>query len=199
MAEVPEVENYVRELCAAVVGRRLLGAEVQQPAAVRFPEVPEISNQLAGREVQDANRRAKFILISLSGDLVLAAHLMMWGRLLLTRANQERTPETMVVFHLDRDEDLCLMDRLGYAQAAVGPAESLGPEALDPAFDVETLARRLSGRRGSLKAVLLNQRVLAGLGNRDAEESLWLARLDPSLITEARLPLPSLAEAGPLL
>jgi formamidopyrimidine-DNA glycosylase len=189
MTEVPEVEIYVRDLCAAVVGRRLLGVEVQQPAAVRFPEAPEFSTQLAGREVLDANRRAKFILITLSGDLVLAVHLMLWGALLLTSTSQKRLPETMIVFHLDRDEDLRLLDKLGYARAAVGPPEilaerldleGLGPEALDPAFDVDTLARQLNRRGGSLKAVLLNQRVLAGLGNRDADESLWLARLDPT-------------------
>jgi formamidopyrimidine-DNA glycosylase len=89
---------------------------------------------------------------------------------------------------LDQEEDLRLIDKLGYARSAVGPPEilaekldldSLGPEALDPTFDVDVLARQLARRRGVLKTLLLNQRVLAGLGNRDTDESLWLAGIDP--------------------
>jgi formamidopyrimidine-DNA glycosylase len=79
------------------------------------------------------------------------------------------------------------VDKLGYARprrAAGGPWDhldlhSLGPEALDPSFDVDALSRQLGRRRGVLKTMLLNQRVLAGLGNRDADESLWLAGIDP--------------------
>ena len=89
---------------------------------------------------------------------------------------------------MDKDEDLRFVDKLGYARAALGPADvlaeqldlkSLGPEALDPDFTVDVLARQLSKRRGVLKPVLLNQRILAGLGNRDTDESLWLAGIDP--------------------
>ena len=188
MAEVPEVETLVRDLREAVVGRTLSGAEVIQPAAVRFPSVPEFTELLTERVVLDANRRAKYILIDLSGNLVLGVHFMLWGTFALTPKPQPRAAETLIIFHLDRDEDLRLLDKLGYARAAVAPPEilaerldlkSLGPEALDPSFDVEMLARQLSQRRGILKTVLLNQRVLAGLGNRDADESLWLAGLDP--------------------
>jgi formamidopyrimidine-DNA glycosylase len=188
MAEVPEVETLVRDLREAVVSRTFSGAEVLQPEAVRFPAVPEFTTMLAGRAVLDSQRRAKYILLALSGDLVLAVHLMLWGTLVLTPSQSRRVPETLIVFQLDQDEDLRLLDKLGYARAALGPPEvladrldlqSLGPEAVDPSFDVEVLAQQLSRRRGVLKTVLLNQRVLAGLGNRDADESLWSARLDP--------------------
>jgi formamidopyrimidine-DNA glycosylase len=92
---------------------------------------------------------------------------------------------------------LRLIDKLGYARSAAGAPErlierldlhSLGPDALEPGFDDEVLQRRLAGRRGVLKTVLLNQRVVAGLGNRDADESLWLAGIDP------RRPASSLSE-----
>jgi formamidopyrimidine-DNA glycosylase len=101
---------------------------------------------------------------------------------------QSLLPETLVVWHLDQEQDLRLVDKLGYARTALGPPDvlskqldldSLGPEALDPSFDVDVLARQLIRRRGVLKSVLLNQRVLAGLGNRDTDESLWLAEIDP--------------------
>ena len=100
----------------------------------------------------------------------------------------DRLPYTLIAWALDRDEDLLLMDQLGYARAALGPPDVLsqglslhllGPDALDPDFDAATLARAIGKRRGVLKSLLLNQRVVAGLGNRDADESLWLAGIDP--------------------
>jgi formamidopyrimidine-DNA glycosylase len=136
----------------------------------------------------EARRRAKYILLPLSGDLLLAVHFALWGTLALVPKDQPRLPETLVIWHLDRDQDLRLTDKLGYARVAAGPPailseqlalNSLGPEALDPDFSVDVLARQLAKRRGVLKSVLLNQRVLAGLGNRDADESMWLAGIDP--------------------
>jgi len=188
MAEVPEVETLVRDLREVVVGRSIRETAVVQSAAVRFPAVDGFSALLTKRSVLAAQRRAKFILLPLSGDIVLAVHLMLWGTLTLVPSTQAHAPDTQIIWHLDRDEDLRLTDKLGYARAAVGPADvlaeqldlrSLGPEALAADFDVQVLARQLTGRRGVLKTALLSQRVLAGLGNRDADESLWLAGIDP--------------------
>jgi formamidopyrimidine-DNA glycosylase len=188
MAEVPEVETIVRDLRQAVVGRTLRETEVLLPAAVRFPTVDEFKTLLTARVILESHRRAKYILLPLSGDLLLAIHFALWGTIALLPTEQPRLPETLVIWHLDQDQDLRLIDKLGYARAAVGSPDvlmerldlnSLGPEALDPDFDVEVLARQLARRRGVLKSVLLNQRVLAGLGNRDTDESLWLAGIDP--------------------
>jgi formamidopyrimidine-DNA glycosylase len=188
MAEVPEVETLVRDLREAVVGRMLVATDVLLPAAVRYPTVDEFTGLLTDRVFLDSQRRAKYILLSLSDDLLLAVHLALWGTLVLIPAHQPRLPETVILWHLDRDEDLRFIDKLGYARAAVGSPEivaerldlkSLGPEALDPNFDVDVLTRQLAKRRGVIKTLLLNQRVLAGLGNRDADESMWLAEIDP--------------------
>ena len=188
MAEVPEVETIVRDLQIAVVGREIVGAEVLLPEAVRFPAPDEFCALLAGRRVAGAERRSKHILMPLDGHLLLAVHFMLWGTLALVSSERPRVPETLVIFKLNGDEDLRLLDKLGYARAALGTPtevierldlESLGPDALDPAFSVAVLANRVGKRRGVLKTVLLNQRVISGLGNRDADESMWLARLDP--------------------
>ncbi len=188
MAEVPEVETIMRDLREAVVGRTLRETEVLLPAAVRFPSVDEFTTLLTGRVFVEANRRAKYILMPLSGGLVLSVHFALWGTLVLVPTDQPRLPETLIVWHLDQNQDLRLVDKLGYARSAVGTPEalaerldlkSLGPEALDPDFDVNVLTRQLARRRGVLKSVLLNQRILAGLGNRDADESMWLAGIDP--------------------
>jgi formamidopyrimidine-DNA glycosylase len=188
MAEVPEVETIVRDLREAVVGRTLQATEVLLPAAVRFPTVDEFTALLMDRVFLESNRRAKYILLTLSGDLLLAVHFALWGTLALVPSEQARLPETLIIWRLDQDQDLRLIDKLGYARAAAGAPDalverldlkSLGPEALDPGFSVDVLTRQLSRRRGVLKSVLLNQRILAGLGNRDADESMWLAGIDP--------------------
>jgi len=188
MAEVPEVETLVRDLRQAVVGRRIRETEVLQPAAVRFPTADEFTSLLSDRVVLESRRRAKYILLPLSGDVVLAIHLALWGTIALVPTELPPLPETVIIWHLDQEEDLRFIDKLGYARAAVGPPDllaekldlnSLGPEALDPGFDVNVLTRQLSRRRGVLKTVLLNQRILAGLGNRDTDESLWLAGIAP--------------------
>ena len=188
MAEVPEVETLVRDLREAVVGRTVLATDVLQPAAVRFPTVDEFTNLLTERVFLEAHRRAKYILLPLSGDILLAIHLALWGTVALVPSQEPRLLETLVVWRLDQNQDLRLVDKLGYARAAVGGPDvlaerldlnSLGPDALDANFRVDVLARQLARRRGVLKSVLLNQRVLAGLGNRDADESLWLAEIDP--------------------
>jgi formamidopyrimidine-DNA glycosylase len=188
MAEVPEVETLVRDLREAAVGRTILATDVLLPSAVRFPTVDEFTSSLTDRVIIGAQRRAKYILLSLAGDEMLAIHLALWGTVALVPTTQPRLPETLINWHLDLDQDLRFVDKLGYARAALGrfdilserlDLKSLGPEALDPDFNVDVLARQLTRRRGVLKSVLLNQRILAGLGNRDADESMWLAGIDP--------------------
>ncbi|WP_426730391.1 bifunctional DNA-formamidopyrimidine glycosylase/DNA-(apurinic or apyrimidinic site) lyase [Myxococcus faecalis] len=188
MAEVPEVEIITRDLRQAVLGRRIADVEVLAPAAVRFPSPEDFVTALRGRRIVDARRRAKFILLGLDDGQTLALHFMLWGELSLRPGGAERPSETLVVLTLEDGEALHFTDTLGYARVAVGPTaelsarlklEELGPEVLDTAFTPELLARRLGRRRSPLKTVLLNQRIIAGLGNRDADESLWRAGLDP--------------------
>jgi formamidopyrimidine-DNA glycosylase len=119
MAEVPEVETLVRDLREAVVWRTLRKADVLHPAAVRFPTVDEFTNLLTDRVILESRRRAKYILLPLSGDLVLAIHLALWGTVALVPTQQPRSPETVIIWHLDQDEDLRFIDKLGYARAAV--------------------------------------------------------------------------------
>lgn len=188
MAEVPEVETLAGDLRHAVVGRMIQHTEVLQPAAVRFPSPEKFTTLLNNRVVLAARRRAKHILIDLSGNTLLEMHMMLWGTITLLPADQLRAPETLIVWRLDHGEDLRLTDKLGYARASAGAPDeiaarlklhSLGPEALDASFTPAVLAQALAKRRGVLRTVLINQRVLAGLGIRDADESLWMAGIDP--------------------
>jgi formamidopyrimidine-DNA glycosylase len=164
MAEVPEVEVIVQDLRAAAMGRMLVEAEVLLPAAIRFPAPAAFVDLLAGRCLTGATRRAKHILIDLDNDLVLALHFMLWGWLRLQPSDTPRPRHTLLAFALDNGDELRFGDELGFARAALAPAAEL--------------AQRLK-LHGALKTVLLNQNVVAGLGNRDADESLWQAGLDP--------------------
>lgn len=188
MAEVPEVETIVRDLRLAIIGRVIISTEVVLAESVRFPTPNEFAAMVAGHTVLAAERRAKHILLRLDGDYTLAIHFMLWGTLLLGPANRRRPPETLIVFTLDNGEELRFLDKLGYARAAIGPTtevelklglSELGPDALDPSFTVDVMIGRLAKRRGPLKTILLNNKVFSGLGNRDADESLWLARIHP--------------------
>ncbi|RKH08025.1 DNA-formamidopyrimidine glycosylase [Corallococcus sp. CA053C] len=197
MAEVPEVEIIVRDLKQAVVGRRFVDAQVLVPAAVRFASPEDFIQNLRGRRVLAADRRAKFMLLTLDDGQTLALHFMLWGELALRPAGSERPPSTLVVLTLEGNDELRFSDTLGYARVALGPTswltaqlklEELGPEALDDTFTPELLAGLLRRRRSPLKTVLLNQRVLAGLGNRDADESLWAAGIDPRRLASSLSP-----------
>ncbi|MCE9668154.1 DNA-formamidopyrimidine glycosylase [Myxococcus stipitatus] len=188
MAEVPEVETYAGDLRRAVVGRRILDAAVLAPQAVRFPAPDAFLETVRGRRVLSARRRAKFLLLELEAGQTLAVHLMLHGGLTLKPEGAGMPPDVLVALTLEGGEVLLLTDGLGYARVALAPGpelsarlqlDALGPEALDAGFTPEVLAHRLRRRKGPLKTVLLNQRALAGLGNRDADESLWLAGLDP--------------------
>ncbi len=188
MAEVPEVETLLRDLCALVVGRTIMGAQVLMPAAIRFPEPAAFAQVLAGRRVEDANRRAKHLLCDLSGGYTLALHMMLHGTLRLFAGGVQPDAQTMVIFLFADGAELHLRDRKGFARVAAGPADEvaarlkladLGPELLAADFPPEGLAARLAGRRGVLKTTLVDQKVIAGLGNRDVDESLWEAQIDP--------------------
>lgn len=188
MSELPEVETTVRDLRATIVGRTITGGDVLQAEAVRFATPEEFAREIGGAKVVEIDRRAKWILIRLSGARTLAIHFMLFGRLRLEPIDARREPNLRLALHLDDGDDLRLIDRLGYARVALLPDReleerlglgALGPEVLDESFTPQLLENRLSRRRISLKPALLDQHIVAGMGNRDADESLWRARINP--------------------
>jgi formamidopyrimidine-DNA glycosylase len=188
MAEVPEVEIVVRDLRATLVGRMITAAEVVIADTVRFATPDAFAQAIAGARVLGARRRAKWALVALDGQRTLAIHFMLFGRLRLEPQGSPREPTLCLTLHLDGDEELRLLDRLGYARVALLPdaelnerlgLDTLGPEVLDGAFTPAILLDRLAQRRTPIKPVLLDQHVVAGMGNRDADESLWRACIDP--------------------
>jgi formamidopyrimidine-DNA glycosylase len=188
MPELPEVETVVRGLRPRLEGRRLLRVR-QQRADLRFPLPADFAKRLTGRKVLSVGRRAKYILVTLEGGEVLMIHLGMSGRMVLARQpGGPLEPHDHIVFHNDAGDEIRFNDARRFGMMdLVAEAElenhrllrDLGPEPLSNAFNGPELASRLKGKRTPIKAALLDQRVVAGIGNIYACEALFFAGLSP--------------------
>jgi formamidopyrimidine-DNA glycosylase len=189
MPELPEVEFVRRRLEAAMAGRRFSRVVVRR-ADLRVPVPPRFASRVTGRKALDVERRAKYLLIPLSSGETLLMHLGMtgWFDIDVERHHPEDARHDHVVFHMSSGASVTFNDprRFGYVDLVKAgalrahPALSrLGPEPLSAAFNAAALARRCRGRKAPLKSVLLDQRVVAGLGNIYAVEALHIAGLSP--------------------
>jgi formamidopyrimidine-DNA glycosylase len=179
LPELPEVETVVRSLRPAIVGRRILNAEFGQ-LRVLIGSPHETAQALAGRRIRSIERHGKFIAIRLDRGY-LVVHLGMTGKLLV---NAGITKWTHAVFALDRGtmiyDDPRQFGRIEYSLELPDRVAALGPEPLE--VSLEDFARRLKERRSPIKAVLLNQAVVRGVGNIYADEALFRAGIHPKRI-----------------
>lgn len=179
MPELPEVETVVRSI-ARIVGRRIVSAEFSCPRILRG-DPGQMSAALAGRRIRAIRRRGKFIVIELDAGACLTVHLGMTGKLLLGGSPGRHTH---AVVNLDRGV-LRYDDQRQFGKIEVGrglPArvEKLGPEPLEITLD--DFAARLKRRKGRIKAVLLDQKFVRGMGNIYADEALFRAGIHPLAI-----------------
>jgi len=188
MPELPEVETIVADLRPHLAGRTIISCDLLFPTIVRHPEPEVFIDAVAGMGITALRRRGKYILIDLENDLVLVVHLGMTGQLRLFEPDAPLSPHTHAVFALDNGLQLRYRDPRRFGRLLLGTEESLraakklprlGPEPIDPEFAAEELYRRLRKRRLALKAFLLDQASVAGVGNIYADESLHRARLRP--------------------
>jgi formamidopyrimidine-DNA glycosylase len=207
MPELPEVETIVADLRPHLTGRTIVSCDLLFPTIVRHPEPEVFVDSVAGRRIAGVRRRGKYILVDLENDVLLIVHLGMTGQLRLVDAEAPLEKHTHAIFTLDAgpsspppgsaghlpgkrggEKQLRYRDPRRFGRLLLGTEESLlsskklprlGPEPIDPGFAAEELYRSLRKRRTSLKAVLLDQRAIAGVGNIYADESLHRARLRP--------------------
>jgi formamidopyrimidine-DNA glycosylase len=188
MPELPEVETIVADLRPHLAGRTIISCDLLFPTIVRHPEPEVFIDSVAGMRITALRRRGKYILIDLENHLVLVVHLGMTGQLRLFKPDAPLSSHTHVVFALDNGLQLRYRDPRRFGRLLLGTEESLvaakkmprlGPEPIDPEFAAEELYRRLRKRRTALKAFLLDQAAVAGVGNIYADESLHRARLRP--------------------
>lgn len=183
MPELPEVETIVRGLQGPLVGRTVEAIDILWPNAVR-PSPRHLATHLPGRRIERLSRRGKYLRFDLSGDAVLFIHLKMSGDLLVEPVSHPRHPHVRTVFRLDNAHELRFKDprKFGRVVLATDPGEvvgHLGPEPLDADFSFAAFEQALGPRRGCLKALLLKQDFIAGIGNIYADESCYHARLNP--------------------
>ena len=189
MPELPEVETIVADLRPHLVGRTIVRCELAFPTIVRHPEPEQFIDALVGLRIESVGRRGKYILVRLTGDIVLVVHLGMTGQLRLVDEVAPLEKHTHAVFFLDDGRQLRYRDPRRFGRLLLGTEGALldarkmprlGPEPIDPAFEADQLYRSLRRRRAPLKAVLLDQSTIAGVGNIYADESLHRARLRPT-------------------
>ena len=187
MPELPEVETVRRGLALKISGRRIVRAELRRPD-LRRPFPPALAARLDGARIGALGRRGKYILIELDADGLLLLHLGMSGRVTADRAALPDAPHDHVVLTLDDGTVIRFNDprRFGTLDYVKRGEENrhpllagLGPEPREPGFDGASLATKLAGRLTPIKAALLDQRVVAGLGNIYVCEALFRARLSP--------------------
>lgn len=189
MPELPEVETVRRGLAPVLVGRRLIGVVARRPD-LRWPLPADFARRLRGRRVVAVDRRGKFLLLRLDAGIVLLAHLGMSGRFRITAHDDPPLDaHDHVVLSTDAGVSIRYHDprRFGFldiVNAAVladhPMLAKLGPEPLGRQFTGDRLAAVLAGRSLPIKAALLDQSTVAGMGNIYASESLFRARLDPT-------------------
>jgi formamidopyrimidine-DNA glycosylase len=199
MPELPEVETVRRGLEPALAGARLERVQARRPD-LRFPLPEGFGQRLTGAVVERLDRRAKYLQLRLSTGETLVVHLGMTGRFeiegsgVAERPGQFRTPSSHedkhahVVFETDTNRRITFFDprRFGYMDLirtdeldAHPWFRDLGPEPLGPEFNAGQLAAAVKGKSQNIKATLLDQRIVAGLGNIYVCEALWRARISP--------------------
>ncbi len=185
MPELPEVETVRRRLEPHVAGRRLTHVEVRDAKLVGRDDARRVEERLAGRTILAIDRRGKYLLFRLDGEETLVSHLRMTGNWLLcadgepkyTRAVLAFSDATLVAYADARR--FGTWDLLTNDEAAAYLATRLGPEPIDSEFDGTILKAAFAGRRAPVKALLLDQRLVAGVGNIYADEALHAACIHP--------------------
>jgi formamidopyrimidine-DNA glycosylase len=188
--ELPEVETVRRRLEPALVGRRFEHVAIDDPRLTRPEDPAEVAAELTGERVEALERRGKYLVVRFESGRVLLIHLRMTGTLLHAAPGKPTdVPHRRAVVNLDDGSDVVYRDvrRFG-TWLLVEPdtldsylAQRLGGEPLGRTFTTRSLAASLANRRAPVKAALLDQRTLAGLGNIYVDEALWRARIHPLL------------------
>jgi len=186
MPELPEVETIKEDLRELVAGSEIEWARVLDPSLVEQPSAEEFASRLEGACITGVRRRAKHLIVELDTADSLVFQLKIGGQLLLVPPVEEPETALMLVLDLDGDRRLFLRDETGFMRARLLDADELeerlsplGPEPLEEGFDAGYLQRKVGSRRAQIKPLLLDQKVVSGIGNIYADEILYDARLHP--------------------
>ncbi len=189
MPELPEVETVRRGLIPVMEGKQIMRADVSRPD-LRWPFPEKMAERLTGKMIERLRRRSKYILADLDSGETLLIHLGMSGRMMISTGEHADTQKhDHVVFHMQDDARVVFNDTRRFGAMDMAPTEimpahkllaSLGPEPLGNEFDEPYLVGRLKDKNSPIKNVLLDQRIIAGLGNIYVCEVLLRAGVSPT-------------------
>jgi formamidopyrimidine-DNA glycosylase len=186
MPELPEVETVRRDLEARVIGRTITSCAVAEdtPQLVQLVSREEFCRQLSGRTIAGLRRRGKYLIVDVDDGRAWVVHRRMSGNILYRTPSDPPDDYTRAVFTLDdghelRWTDLRKFGTMWLVEDATMVMESLGPEPLEAEFTPAVLRQRASSRSAPIKSVLLDQTVLAGMGNLYTDEALHYAKIHP--------------------
>ena len=196
MPELPEVETVVRNLREPLIGRTIQSVWYDWDRVIQTPSPSEFVDRIVGQTFRAINRRAKYIICELDHDYLII-HLKMTGRLFVVDADAVKESDRWVHFRLDLDngKQLRFSDSRKFGRVYLvndidTVTHPLGPEPLEPTFTVAAFQERLAGRSKQIKALLLDQTFVAGVGNIYADEALFRAGIHPQVaahqLTEAQ-------------
>jgi formamidopyrimidine-DNA glycosylase len=188
MPELPEVETIRRGLEARIIGRRITGIRIPPDTGKAVPVIKGMDEStfregVVGATVEAVMRRGKYLILQLDSGMQLVIHLRMTGALLFQEAPEDRF--VRAIFTFDNGDEMRFTDLRKFGgfwlveDIGQAVATSLGPEPLDENFTVLSLAEALGGRKSPVKAVILDQRHVAGIGNIYADEACFGAGIDP--------------------
>ncbi|GAB6061084.1 bifunctional DNA-formamidopyrimidine glycosylase/DNA-(apurinic or apyrimidinic site) lyase [Desulfonatronum parangueonense] len=186
MPELPEVETIAQGLRPLLTHRTITGIPHLAPHLVRQGQT-SLTEKLIGQQIQDVSRRGKLLFLDLSPTERIAFHLRMTGRLGMAPAGQLPAAHVHLLINLDNQSALYFQDQRKFGTCRHFTEQELnawpfysrmGPEPLS--IGAEEFSERLAGKRGRIKALLLNQEVIAGIGNIYADESLFRAAIHPA-------------------
>ncbi|KUO66297.1 MAG: formamidopyrimidine-DNA glycosylase [Gracilibacter sp. BRH_c7a] len=191
MPELPEVESIKLTLAEKILGEKIVGIEIYWPPAAESALDGDFSELVVDSVIVDIGRRGKYLLIDLDKGLTMIIHFRMTGRLIYYSQKQPPDKHTHIVFYLENGEmhysDIRKFGRVQLVPTKdihkVASLSKLGPEPLDESFAFDKLGKQLSFKKKCIKASLLDQTVIAGLGNIYADEALFRAGILPERVT----------------
>ena len=187
MPELPEVEQVKKTLAPHVVGKKIKSVDVRLPRLIQYPSAEIFAQKLVGKKIESIERKGKYLRLNFGQNLYLLVHLRMTGALLAVNKAEAEPAYAKIKFELTGDEDLWFTDIRTFGtlylidneDKSIEGYASLGPEPLSNELTIDYLEPICKKKSAAIKGVILDQKVIAGLGNIYADEALFAAGILP--------------------
>lgn len=188
MPELPEVETIKQDMLKKIKAKKIHMVDLINEQTIKIPLPQNFKKEVEGQTIQNIERKGKYLLVSLDSEKLLIFHLKLTGKLLFAVAGEKTPDYVRIVFNFSDESKLFFCDVRKLAEVYLLPhtelnrikaIENMGPDPLSPDFTLEKFKERLVRRKGNIKSVLMDQEVLAGIGNIYSQEALYIAGIHP--------------------